>query len=139
MQQVHAKSLAVRGLLLLLTCELAEKAAPPRPGSKRDLKARVVDEVGSLLCQVDDAMWSRVRLLSLRRFVEWWTGTKVETCWSTLHQAERLLAGVADRDPLRLALLEESLAHAAQLDQNDPVRLRLEHFATQMDQSASAS
>ncbi len=139
MQQVHAKSLKVRGLLLLLTCELAEKPAPPRAGSKRDLKTKVADEVGSLLCDVEAATMSRAPLLSVRRFVEWWTGTKVETCWSTLHHAERLLAGVADRDPLRLAVLEESLSHAAQLDQNDPVRLRLEHLASTFDQSKSGS
>ena len=72
-----------------------------------------------------------------QRLVEWWSGSRVETCWSLLHEAEsRLVAISAGGRPFAVAM-ESALAHVQRLDSDDPIRKRLENLANSYHPEAS--
>lgn len=88
-----------------------------------------MNEVRQLLLRVERIATDSPPLWSVKRLVEWWTGVRVETCWSLLHEAEIRIVAISDSGrPLAVAM-ESALAHAQRLDPDDPIRVRLETLA----------
>ncbi|MCU1452842.1 MAG: hypothetical protein JWN46_988 [Acidimicrobiales bacterium] len=61
------------------------------------------------------------------RLSDWWNGTRVERAWIYLHQAELQVVEHATSRGLVLAR-DEAAMRAAELDPDNPARVRLEHM-----------
>jgi hypothetical protein len=100
-------------------------------------EAKTLSEVRDLLDHVEQIATSSPRLWSGKRLVEWWTGSRVETCWSLLHQAELRLVAISNHGRAFAVAMESALAHAKRLEPDDPVRTRLEDLATPVTTASS--
>ncbi len=116
----------------------------PKPSWAQEVSARVVrlrdrlsgvDEsaqvrIAELITQADKLTEGSARLLTWRRVVDWWYGSRLEEAWSLLHEGELLIIDGSTRS-LFPALVEDAVQHAAILDQTDPARVRFTDWCTQ--------
>lgn len=84
----------------------------------------------ALLEQVEHISNARPPVMSPRRFIEWWSGSRIEVVWSLLHQVQLELLATA---PLTLMqqLLEVVVEHCQALPTNDSSRTQLANFISQ--------
>jgi hypothetical protein len=114
-QQAFSKILSLRDRLALLDLT-------PEPSKHQ---RQVADEVRQRLASAEEAVSQEYRLLSWSRLSDWWYGSRVETAWSQLHEAELLLASAATKGSLYDLMLEDAISHAENLPTNDPDRTRM--------------